>query len=264
VTVPDWLQRCDLSFKRTGKLNLSSVPEPDLSLIRSRNSLKELNISRTKLTTIEGLALQRNLQVFNADHSLLNSFKNFSAIASASIYQLKNTPLSEDPNCLVAIILLSDSPRPIVDGKLIPASVHRRAATYPQFARELLNSGWKLVYPCPELDLMRDLCRQFNVTYIEDNERPVEQAAAEPIPDWGGDAGYLEQIDYLMGKHEEVIQNATREFELLDESDARFQREVKDILAIKRGCVFAEDEDVDEQIVAAVHSLFIHRQYDVA
>jgi hypothetical protein len=257
--VPDWLQRCDLHFKRTGKLNLSGVPEPDLSLIRSRNSLKELNISRTKLTTIEGLAVQRNLQVFNADNSLLESFKNFKAIASASIYQLNNTPLSQDPNYLVAILLLTDSPRPIVDGKLIPASVRRRFDTYPRFAGDLLNSGWKLVYPCPEPDVMRDLCHQFNVTYIEDNERPAE----EPAPDWTGVAGDLEQIDSLMGRHKEVIQGATRRFELLDESDARFQREVKAILVAKTGCVFAEEGDINEQIVAAVHSLFIHRQYGV-
>jgi hypothetical protein len=224
--------------------------------------MKELNISRTKLTSIEGLAVQRHLQVFNAENSLLESFKNFSAIASASMFHLRNTPLAADPNCLVAILLLADSQRPIVDGKLIPATVHRKAQTYPPFARDLLNAGWRLVFPCPEPDLMRDLCRQLNVTYIEDNEKAAPEPAIEPAPDWTGDAGYLEQIDYLMGRHEEVIQNATRQFELLDESDVRFQREVKRILTAKRGCVFAEEGDVDEQIVAAVHSLFIHKQYD--
>jgi hypothetical protein len=224
--------------------------------------MKELNISRTKLTSIEGLAVQRNLQVFNAEHSLLESFKNFSAVASASVYQLKNTPLAEDPNYLVSIRLLTDRQKPIVDGKLIPPNIFRKAETYPPFARDLLNSGWKLVHPCPEPDVMRDLCRQLNVTYIEDNTETVEESTIEPAADSTGDARYLEQIDSLIGCHKEIIQNATRQFELLDESDERFQSEVKDILRTKRGCVFAEGGDVDEQILAAVQSLFIHRQYD--
>jgi hypothetical protein len=224
--------------------------------------MKELNISRTKLTSIEGLAVQRKLQVFNADNSLLGSFKNFSAIASASIYQLKNTPLSNDSNYLVSILILTRSHRPIVDGKLIPAAVRRKADTYPLFVRDLLNAGWKLVYPCPEPHAMRDLCRQLNVTYIEDNTKPVEKPVTEPAPEWSGDAGYLGQIDYLMGCHQEVIQNASRQFELFDESEERFQSEVKNILRAKRGWIFAEEGDVDEQIVAAVQSLFIHRQYD--
>jgi hypothetical protein len=204
-----WLQKCELSFRQTGRLDLSGIPEsPDLSAIHSRLSMKELNISRTKVTSLDGLAVQPNLQAFHAKGSLLSSFKNFAAVANASIYTLKGTPLSADPDYLIALSLLTNSPRPIVDGKMIPPGIAAKAAAYPPLARDLLNCGWQLVHPCPDPEAMRQLCAQFNVP--------------EPEPKGGA-----------------------------------FQQQVKNVLVARGGCAFADGENVDDQIVAAVRLLFV-------
>jgi hypothetical protein len=258
---PDWLQKCEHTFLRTGKLNLSAIPLPDLTAIKSRPSLKELNISKTRLESLQGLAPQRNIAVFNADHSALNSFVNFSAIANASIYSLKNTPLSTNRLFRIAIVLLSNSNRPIVNGALISDAERNKAAMYPQFTGELLNLGWELCYPCPDPDVMRELCRQYNVTYVEDepdeDETPLQEGSEGGAEIAGAD--YLAQIDWLMGQHNDVILRATRRFELLDESEEKFQADVRDILAKRTRWQFVDGDDLDEQICSAVAALCVSR-----
>jgi hypothetical protein len=200
------------------------MPEvPDLSAIQSRPSMKELNISRTKVTSLDGLALQPNLRVFHARGSLLSSFKNFAAVASASIYTLKGTPLTADPDYLIALSLLTNSPRAIVDGKMIPGSITKKAVAYPPFARDLLNRGWHLVYPCPDPEAMRQIWLEFGM--------------AEP-------------------KAKEQAHEAT------DPPETRFQQQVKRILSAQAGCAFANGENVDDQIVAAVRSLFVRGKHE--
>jgi hypothetical protein len=257
---PEWLQKTDLVFLRTGKLNLSSIALPDLSAIKARPSLKELNLSKTQLKSLQGLAVQRNIVVFTADNSHLESFANFSAIASASTYSLKNTPLAANRLFRVAIAILSNAPKPIVNGALISDAERKRAAAYPPFTAELLDLGWPIVWPCPEPDYMREYCRQYNVTYVEDSPADAEAPAAEPdVEKLIGGTDYLEQIEWLMGQHDEVIMNATRRFELLDESEERFQGDVRDLLEKRTRWTFAESEDLDEQILAAVTALCLGR-----
>jgi hypothetical protein len=258
---PEWLQKYEHVFLRTGKLNLSAVELPDLAAIKARFLMKELNISKTKLTSLKGLAIQRNITVFNADNSALESFVNFSSIANASIYSFKNTPLSQDRLHRLAIVLLSNSKNPIVNGTLISENEKKKAEGYPPFVGELVNLGWPLVYPCPEPDQLRELCRDYNVTYVED--APAEEAlpAAELAPSDHeiADADYLAQIDYLMGQHDDVILRATKRFDLLDESEEKFQAEMKDLLSKGTRWSFADGEDLDDQILAAVTSLCLAR-----
>ena len=274
---PAWLQKCELSFLRTGKLNLSTIPLPDLTAIRTRSSMKELNISKCKLESLEGLAYQPNLSVFNADNSLLASFKNFKSVAHASIYCLKNTPMARQQNYLIGLLIMTEAEKPIVDGKLVAPVWMRRAKTYHPCVRELLNCGWPLEFPCPKRAEIRELCKDYNVTYVEDEEwgqdEDEEEIEGPTIPteidnDYGTqieepapeDLTYLEMIDKLMELHNQVINNATRQFELLDESEERFQQEVKEMLEKRRHYVFDEEGDLDAQIVAAVRALCVHRE----
>jgi hypothetical protein len=260
---PQWLQRAELTFLRTGKLILNGDPTPDLSLIHSRTSLKELNISKTQLTTIEGLAPQPHLSIFNAENSQLSSFVNFSAISHASIFFLRNTPLSEDPLFYLGIALMSTAENPIVDGKLVAKVWKRRAASYPPFVRDLISAGWKLQLPCPEPADLREICGEFGVTYVEDDQ-PVEAVQAvssttKPESEIIDESDYLAVINHLMGKHEDVIVGATRDFELLDESEDRFQLELRQILEKQRHIRFEEDGDIDLQIITAIRALCLHR-----
>ena len=275
---PSWLQKCELSFLRTGKLNLSAVPQPDLTAIRARPTMKELNISKCKLESLEGLAYQPNLSVFNADNSLLASFKNFKSVAHATIYGFKNTPIARQKNFLIGLLIMTEAEKPIVDGKLVAGVWRRRAQSYHPCVRELLNRGWPLEVPCPKRAEIRALCQDYNVTYVEDEEWGQDEdeeefdmsgvpgspsnaeygTQADETPD--ADLTYLELIDKLMELHNQVINNATRQFELLDESEAQFQQEVKEMLEKRRHYVFDEEGDLDAQIVAAVRALCVHRE----
>jgi hypothetical protein len=260
---PQWLQRAELTFLRTGKLILNGDPSPDLSLIHSRGSLKELNISKTALTSIEGLASQPNISLFNAENSQLSSFVNFSSISHASIFFLRNTPLAEDPLFYLGIAILSTAENPIVDGKLVPKIWKKRAATFPPFARDLVSAGWKLQFPCPPSSDLRELCGEFHVKYEEDEPvGEVSKAVSSTTKTESqqiDENDYLAVIDYLMDKHEDVIDKATRDFELLDESEDRFQLELRQILEKRRHVRFEEDGDVDLQIITAIRALCLHR-----
>ena len=258
---PQWLQKCELPFLRTGKLTLSNVSNPDLSLIRSRSSMKELNISRCKLESLEGLAYQPNLNVFNAENSSLKSFKNFLSVAHATIYTLKNTPLSQNPNYLIGLLILAEEEKIIVGGKLVGNSWYRKADSYPSYTRELLNAGWDLEYPCPESQVMREICHEYNVQYIEEEDsNAMFETKNDAFPEEEEPANYLEVIDLLMDRHNDVINQASRNFELLDMTDEKFADEIRDLLETKKHYVFQDDGDLDLQIVTAVRALCLHRQ----
>lgn len=259
INEPHWLRKCELAFLRTGKLNLSNVAEPDLSLIKTRSTLKELNISRSKLTSLEGLAYQPNINLFNADSSQLSSMKNFSSIARASMYVLKGTPLSKQPNYLIGLIILSEE-KIIVDGKHVANHWYKKAEGYPSFTRNLLNAGWKIEYPCPSNEVLREVCRQFNVEYVEDSDQdPVINMNYNQYDEEEEPANYLELIDMLMNRHNECINEASRNFKLLDMTDETFAQEIRDLLESRRHTIFQDDGDIDLQIVTAVRQLCIHR-----
>jgi hypothetical protein len=239
---PEWLQQCELSFIRSGKLRITTVDRPDLTAIKSRASLKELNLSKTKLTSIEGLAAQRNISAFIADDSALESFANFSAISNASTYSLKNTPLSEDPLFRLSIALLSAAPSVVVNGSLISEAERKKAALYPPFTVELLNAGWKLVWPCPAPKEMCELCRQHNVTYLEDCLGFVRPSASD-----------LQSFPWVaLGQKDAKAP--------VNSAEEAFRAEALRLLAKGTSWTFKDDENLDEQLVAAVTSLCLHRK----
>ena len=317
---PQWLQKCELTFLRSGVLNLSTVPYPDLSIIKTRTSLKELNLSKTKLTSLEGLGYQPNLSVFKAINSSIESYKNFSSISHASTMYFRNSPITKDPNYIVAILLFAEDEHVIIEGKLVSQMWHRKAAAYPSFFRDLLDNGCPFEYPCPSEQKLRELCREYNVTYIEDDEYyelkspegnissnmgsdrndkgaftpdssfSPESNKRSPISDKRSPNGspmsqvsfqlstnskeiddresiratYLDTINDLMEKHNGVIKNAIRNFDLLDESiilENDFADELKYILEHKRRLVFDESQDMNFQLVSAVRALCMRNKY---
>ena len=260
VNEPNWLRKAELAFLRTGKLNLSNVPQLDLSLIKSRSTLKELNISRCKITSLEGLAYQPKLNLLNAENSELSSFKNFYSVSHASIFQLKNTPLSKQPNYEIGLILVNPTEKVIVDGKFLRKHWYKKSQDYPSFTNDLLNAGWTLEYPVPSKEVFRELCREYNVQYVEDEDQdPVINIPDGAFPEEEEPSNYLELIDMLMDRHNEIINEASRQFELLDMTDERFTQEVRDLLETRQRTVFRDDGDIDLQIVTAIRALCLRR-----
>jgi hypothetical protein len=235
----------------------------DLSAIKSRKSMKELNISKTNLTTLQGLALQPNLSVLNAENSQLGTFVNFASIPHASIFFLQHTPLRDHPFCFLGIAIMSDAEKPIVDGTLIPPLWRKRAAKYPPFVRELISAGWPLVFPCPSGEELRVSCLEYTVTYIEDtivDQSPLVPSADASEETQFEDADFLREIDALLGQHEKVIRKAMSGFGLLDDTEDRLREKVMGILERRKQQVFLDNGDIDTQIITAVRALCLHRE----
>jgi hypothetical protein len=150
-----------------------------------------------------------------------------------------------------------------VNGALISVAEWSKIATYPSFTGELLNLGWTLVYPCPDANVMRELCREYNVKYVEDTPAEHEMLLQHDTPSGSevADADYLAQIDWFMRQHDEMIMKATRRFGLVDDADEKFQGEIREILAKRTRWEFGDGDDVDEQIIAAVSTLCLAHSF---
>jgi hypothetical protein len=157
--------------------------------------------------------------------------------------------------------LLSNSTKPIINGGLISDTERNKIASYPQFTGELLNLGWRLIYPCPEPDQMRELCRQYNVTYVEDTPPEdvpaIDTAGVEQII---ADSDYLAQIKWLIGQHDGIVCRAEKRFKSLSDPEPDFQAEIRDIISKGMRWSFTDGEDLDDQILAAVTSLCLGRE----
>lgn len=264
---PDWLKKRELSYRRTGKLNLAGITIKDFSAIKSRKSLRELNITRCKVTSLQGLHVQPNIETFIAEGSGLNSFNNFLSIANASVYNLINTPLSKKPNYILALTILSPDIR-IVDGKLVSETIKRKARAYPSCARDLLSAGWELIYPCPDDEHMAELCDHYQINNNDDFEREIDEIhthidAAANLEDENEEypqqpVDYLELIEQFMDQHDEIINEAAKSFYLVDDKNEAFATKLRDLLET-RNFEFQEEQDIEQQIVDAIRLICIKR-----
>ena len=256
---PAWLKKSELLFTRTGKLIISNVENPDLSLIKTRPSLKELNISRCKIDSLEGLAFQPNINTFNAEGSSLSSFKNFHSISRATSFILKNTPLSDNPAYVIGLIIMIGDTKFTLNGKQVNPSWYRKAYAYPSYTRDLLNNGWEIQYPCPSSQDFVAICNEFDVTYIPDEDDDNYLPTGDFHNEEEEHLSYLDLIDMLMERHNQMILEASRKFELLDMTDEKFSFQIRDLLETQKHYVFQDDGDIDLQIVTAVRALCLHK-----
>ena len=256
---PDWLSRSEVTFKKTGKMILRGNIPIDFSLIRSRPSLKELNISRSNVTSLEGLAYQPNIETFIAENSQLSSFRNFISISNISSINCKNTPLSKANHYRLTLAIMFDNLRNI-DGVLLSRGLINKARTYPPCVKYLISKGWEIVVPCPPSEELSILCNQHSIsvvsddnslnfedTYLDDNSALSEELEFEDIED----EHYLETIERLMEVHEKVIKDSAIQFKLLDGPSLLFENRLKAILS-RKNFEFRDDENLDEQLVDAV------------
>lgn len=156
---------------RSGKLSFASEKNFDISLL-SKNGLGKnlkllntLDLSRTSITTLEGMKRLPKLSTFTAVGSNLSDFKNFAAIRGCPKVNLRNTPLSRRPNFKLSLYLVMKESIIQIDGERIPDTVKVRAKSYPKFVGDLINKGWEIRYPCPSDDELQKLCDEYKVNY---------------------------------------------------------------------------------------------------
>jgi hypothetical protein len=220
--------------------------------------MKELTLSRTKLTSIEGLAPQHNLSVFIADDSALESFINFSALSNASVYSLRNTPLSEKRLFRIGLALLSNSQRPVINGVLISEAEQKKVSAYPRFTGELVNRGWELVWPCPDSEHMKAVCRRYKVTYtcdIRDQSGAHASVIARPMEVNDAATALLMQFEGIIARRKENDAKVDQ----VSNTEKAFRSELKKLLSSGTRWVFTDHHDLDSQLLAAVTSLCLNR-----
>jgi hypothetical protein len=246
-----------------------------LSDIGSRSSLKELNISRTNVESLDGLKRQPNITAFIADNSKLSSLKNFKAISKATTISFKKTPLESMKHVTIAARIVCGDNLKVVNGKQIPESVKEKAATYPAFVGALINAGWQFVYPCPDSDTLSSACSEFNVEFAESDiekirheEMKKQDAEFEEYDDDDDEVddgaevvdNFRDTLYALIAQHQEMIEIASDKFEtaynqyvINDEKDD-FQNALKELLE-RYSFKFNDKEDIDTQLENAVRSL---------
>lgn len=160
-----WFKQKEKKLNLTGKLDLNGEVLEDLSFIGSRPSMKVLDLSFTSILSFEGLSIQPRLEHLILDGSTITSFKNASSIANITKISLQNTPVSSIPNYKISLILVCGKNLRIINGKIIPESLKKKAAAYPSIASKLVDRGWMAQYPCPDEAELFAICGEFGLQY---------------------------------------------------------------------------------------------------
>lgn len=261
---PQWLTQRELAYKRTGIINITGVNVDSLEHIGSRTSLKELIMSRTKLESIETLHKQPKLQKFIADNSMISTWKNFKAVSNASVISLKNTPLAEQKHFNIAAKIVCGENLTVLNGKTISNTVIEKAKTYPPFVADLLNAGWIFVYPCPDMEKLKEACFAFNIDFKDpDFEEPEESVLdreiAEPAEE-NVEEHYMDVLCSLLVKHSKNLDESEAKFDMLvrryalAEGAELFQIQLKELLE-KYAFQFDPETNLDKQLEDAVRLL---------
>lgn len=218
IDSPHWLRQRELYYNKTGKLNLSSVNIDGFECIGTRTSLIELNISRCRVDSVEGLRPLPNIKNFIADNSLISSFRGMGAVQNASIVSLKNTPLSKSRHYILGCCIMFPKLQSL-DGKLLPEKTVQRASTYPAVVAHLLDLGWEIECPCPEKEILRSLCEKYHITAEEwelDNDvLPPGSEANSQLLDSRFENMYdmNAQMEKLTHQHDKLMDEFTNKFE---------------------------------------------------
>jgi len=252
MDAPKWLKDRELSFKRTGKLNLSLANVHDLSVIGKRKTMKELNISNCCLETINGLYTQPNLKTFIADNSELSSLINFNAIKSVTNLSMKNTPVSKMNNYFLALCIIFGEKLNVIDGKKVSQSIKSKANEYPPYVGELLCKGWELVYPPPSDDEFITICEEYGIQFepTQETEEP-----SQPIES----SDFQTDIENYLNRHREMCDKMQANFDTLKSHftlpyDLTFEGRLR-LLLETHGYAFDNDLPMEQQLEKTVLDL---------
>ena len=128
------LESAEEFFKGTGILDLRTADTLNLSLIGQRPTLKILDLSYTKITSLEGLPPQEHLAQLNLQGSRFNSLFNFKSVKNISKINISNTPFAKDENSMLSLVVAFGSGLRDINGKSILKSLSNKAKEYPELA----------------------------------------------------------------------------------------------------------------------------------
>ena len=127
VKQPSWFPDKLRHLGQTGKLDLSGESFEDLSFVGTRPSMKQLDLSFTPISTIEGLTFQPKLDTLIADSSELSNFKNFRAVQKVSSVSVKNTPVSHFPTFKLSLLIVIGPSLRVINGQYINQKLREKA-----------------------------------------------------------------------------------------------------------------------------------------
>ena len=238
--VPQWVKDQSYLLKTQGKLIIPAKDGVDISFFQNPKYKKQLYLvkyldaSGTPLQSLDGFIKLRNLKTFIADGTSISNFKNFQAISSVSKISLKGTPISSEPTYKLSLYLVTGQSLKVIDGKTIPASIIKKASTYPPIAASLVNAGWIAEYPCPSSERLYELCNEHGVnqSLMTGEQFAFENSIGLDEEVYTGD--FEETIALLRVKHEEMLRKGQSLFGLTDveNQEADVKDQITNILGI--------------------------------
>ncbi|KAK8889870.1 hypothetical protein M9Y10_034624 [Tritrichomonas musculus] len=233
ATIPPWLQNKIPFLKSQGRLNFSGEKNLDLSILqdpeieKQLNMLKILDISDTDVSSLDGFPCFKHFKHFNADNTQISNLRNFKSLRSLTSISLKNTPVSKNKNYRLSLYIIIRNLKQI-DGQIIPDAIKAKAKQYPPIVEELINAGWIAEFPCPQIDTLIELCKQYGVEPKPIYTQPIDYDAISQCDFYEDDSiqkksaytgDFESTLKKLKRKHEETIRKGQALFGIIDEID---------------------------------------------
>jgi hypothetical protein len=216
---PVWFARRLPHLKQTGSFSLAGEHDIDLielSYPESASVLticRRLDLSRTLLSSLDGLPFLPRLLSFTADHSQLSSFKNFRALRRATSISLKNTPVSRTPTYRLSLLLAVGSQSlASIDGTQISPRLKSRAETFHAICSDLVNAGWIATSHPPNVTDIQQLCEQYEIPTISEEQPQGEEEEEEGQPS-SEQLPFDDLLAQLQGEHEQLFSKWLQCFE---------------------------------------------------
>ena len=122
---------------------------------------------------------------------------------------IENTPLSRNPHCKLSLLIVCGNNLRVINGKLISATLRKKAEAYPPVAAQLINAGWMAVYPCPSAEEISKLCAEYSI-FENEEEKHLTKTNKQTERD----------IDAIINAYTSVHQ------EMMQEAEFRLNEEV--------------------------------------
>lgn len=225
LQIPEWFLEKERKILTTGTLDLSGESITDLSFIRTKSSLRSLNLSFTSIISFEGLSNQPNLEYVILSGSSIQTLKNIEAIKNISKICYENTPLSRHPHSKLSMLISLPNLR-IINGKLVSPGLIKKAKTYPPIASELINAGWLAEFPCPSSEEFSKLAIQYNLSERTERRKFHSHKHSQFV-----ERDFDSIINAYLSIHQEMIEEAENRMneEIPSDDDVNFEEPLSQV-----------------------------------
>ncbi|OHT03556.1 hypothetical protein TRFO_29053 [Tritrichomonas foetus] len=260
IMIPTWLNNRLYFLKTQGRMNLASESRVDLSIFGNPElskqfaMMKYLDLSRTPLTSVDGLVHNKRLKHFTANKSHINTLRNFRALRSVDSVCMLETPISKHPTFKLSLLLVIGDHLHTIDNQLISQSLRDKAKTYSPIAADLINAGWMAEYPCPPVETLNQLCQQYGIQPNPKATNPIDLQVYSYIDKNMYTGDFETTLQKLKRKHEEMLKQGQALFGLIDD-DADNKNASTQITSILNAHGMNVDPNDDDAILETVKEL---------